>query len=243
MKYAFAAVLVLVALVTVFHAEKLVPVPRAIGVVMNSAMAKHMPFGIQSAYAESCIAGLEGDQDRVRYAVADATVRLSEFDRRIVDLRQAGDQSLIRIKGMVERHAEVSAEAVEKEVARHDDLQWKLTHAQETRDRLGATLGSLESAEGDVSQKLTELNDRLDIVQLDHQHNNAQELTAELTGNAYSGRRSAASHGSRVIDHMEHKERVREEVDHRYSPEPVGSAQYHPKDPWKRAKAIADGDC
>ena len=243
MKYVFATVLVLLALVTVFHAEKLIPVPRAIGRVMNSAMAKHMPFGIQTAYAESCISGMEGDQDRIRYAVADATVRLGEFDRRIAGLREARDQSVTRIKSMVERREEVSQDVVGKEVTRHDDLQWKLTQSQATRDRINATLASLESAEGNVSQNLDQLNDRLDIVQLDHEQNNAQELAAELADSAYPGRRSQASHGAKVIEHMEHKERVREEVHHRYAPEPIGFPQDAADDPWERAKAIADGDC
>jgi len=129
------------------------------------------------------------------------------------------------------------------EVARHDDLQWKLAHAQESRDRLGTTLESLESAEGNVSQNLTELNDRLDIVQLDHEHNNAQELAAELADTVYPGRRSQANPGAKAIEHMEHKERVREELHRRYAPEPIGARQDPPRDPWDRAKAIADGDC
>ena len=240
MKYVFAAVLVLLALVTVFHAEKLIPVPRAIGSVMNSAMAKHMPFGIQTAYAESCISGLEGDQDRVRYAVADATVRLGEFDRCIAGLQAARDQSVIRIKDMVDRQDEMREETVSKEVARHDELQWKLTQAMETRERLSATVDSLESAEGNVSERVTELTDRLDIVQLDHEHNNARELAAELTDSAYPGRRSQASHGAKVIEHMEHKERVREEVYRRYAP--VIEGRESGIDPFERAREIVNAN-
>jgi len=243
MKYVFAASLVLVALVTVFHAEKLIPVPRAIGSVMNSAVAKHMPFGIQTAYAESCISELGRDQDGIRYAVSDATVRLREMNRRIASLRAARDESAARIKALVECPHDASEEALGKEVARHDDLQWKLTHAQDTRDRLSTTVESLESAEGTVSRKLTELNDRLDIVHLDHEQNNARELAAELTDSTYPGKRNSASHCADVIEHMEHKERVREEIHRRFAPEPIGSPPALKVDPWERAKAIADGDC
>ena len=243
MKYVFAAALVLVALVSVFHVEKVIPIPRAIGGVMNATIAKRMPFGIQTAYAESCISGLESDQDRVRYAVADATVRLGEFDRRIANLQAARDQSVTRIKDMVDRREEVSQDVVGKELTRHDELQWKLTQTMETRERLSATVDSLESAEGNVSERVTELTDRLDIVQLDHEHNNARTLAAELTDSAYPGRRSQASHGAKVIEHMEHKERVREEVYRRYAPEPIGSLDHPADDPWDRARAIANGDC
>ena len=240
MKYVFASILVLVALVTVFHVEKVIPIPRAIGGVMNSTIAKRMPFGIQAAYAESCVSGLEGQQDRTRYAVSDATVRLRSLDRRIIGLCEARDQSVTRLKAMVTRQGDVSEEAVGKEVTRHDDLQWKLTHAQETRNRLGTTLESLESAEGDVSQNLTELNDRLDIVQLDHEHNNARELAAELAESTYPGKRSRASHGAKVIEHMEHKERVREEIHHRYGPTPGDDSQAPIPNPWERAREITD---
>ena len=243
MKYVFASILVLVALVTVFHVEKVIPIPRAIGGVMNSTIAKCMPFGIQAAYAESCVSGLEGQQDRTRYAVSDATVKLRELDRRIAGLREARDQSVTRLKAMVKNQGAGSEEAVGMEVARHDDLQWKLTHAQETRNRIGSTLESLESAEGRMSQNLTELNDRLDIVQLDHEHNNARELAAELVDSSYLGKRSRGTHGAKVIEHMEHKERVREEIHHRYGPTPGDDSQIQASDPWERAKEIADKDC
>ena len=240
MKYVFASILVLVALVSVFHVEKVIPIPRAIGGVMNATVAKRMPFGIQAAYAESCVSGLEERQDRIRYSVSDATVRLRSLDRRITGLRQARDQSVTRLKAMVESQGDVSEEAVGMQVTRHDNLQWQLTHAQEMRDRLGTTLESLELAEGDVSQNLTELNDRLGVVQLDHENNNARELAAELADSAYPGKRSRASHGAKVIEHMEHKERVREEIHHRYGPTPGDDSRAPVPDPWGRAREITD---
>ena len=240
MKYVFAAVLVLLALVTVFHAEKIVPIPQAIGSLMNSAMAEHMPFVIQTAYAESCISGLESDQDRVRYAVSDAAVRLWELDARIAGIRGDRDLSVARIRAMVDHDGKVGEEVLAREVARHDDLQWKLTHAQETRDRLSATLEALDSAEGNVSQKLTEINDRLDIVQFDHEHNNARELAAELADSAYPSRRSPAPHCSTVIEYMERKERVREELHRRYAPDLSGDSYCVKTTPWERAREIVD---
>ena len=240
MKYVFASILVLVALVSVFHVEKVIPIPRAIGGVMNATIAKRMPFGIQTAYAESCVSGLEDRQDRIRYAVSDATVRLRDLDRRIAGLQGARDQSVTQLKAMVESQGEVSEKSVGMQVARHDDLQWKLTHAQEMRAQLGTTLESLESAEGNVGQNLTELNDRLEIVQLDHENNNARELAAELADSAYPGKRSRASHGAKVIEHMEHKERVREEIHHRYGPTPGDDSQAPIPNPWERAREITD---
>ena len=238
MKYVFASILVLLALVVVFNVEKVIPIPRAIGSVMNSAAAKRMPFGIQVAYAESCVSGLEGEQDRVRYAVSDATVRLNELDHRVVSLREARDQSVTRLEFMLDSQGGVSEKAVAKEVTRHDNLQWRITNAQGTRDQLGTTLESLEAAEGSVSLKLTQLNDRLDIVQLDHENNNARELAAELADSTYPGRRSQASHGAKVIEHMEHKERVREETHRRYGPTSADSTQIPIQDPWERAREI-----
>ena len=207
---------------------------------MTSTVAKRMPFGIQTAYAESCISSLEGDQDRVRYAVSDATVRLGELDRRIAGLKDARDRSVSRLESMVHRRGDTSEEAVAKEVTRHDDLQWKLTHAQEMRAQLGTTLESLESAEGNVGQNLTELNDRLEIVQLDYENNNARELAAALADSAYPGKRSRASHGAKVIEHMEHRERVREEIHRRYGPTPGAGSQAPTPNPWERAREITD---
>ena len=240
MKYVFASILVLVALVTVFHVEKVIPIPRAIGGVMNATIAKRMPFGIQTAYAESCVSGLEDRQDRIRYAVSDATVRLRDLDRRIAGLQGARDQSVTQLKAMVESQGEVSEKSVGMQVARHDDLQWKLTHAQEMRAQLGTTLESLESAEGNVGQNLTELNDRLEIVQLDYENNNARELAAALADSAYPGKRSRASHGAKVIEHMEHRERVREEIHRRYGPTPGAGSQAPTPNPWERAREITD---
>ena len=210
---------------------------------MNSAMAEHMPFVIQTAYAESCISGLESDQDRVRYAVSDAAVRLWELDARIAGIRGDRDLSVARIRAMVDHDGKVGEEVLAREVARHDDLQWKLTHAHEMRNRLSGTLASLESAEGNVAQKLTELDDRLAMVQLDHEHNSAQELAAALTNTEYPGTQNPAAHCSKVIEHMEHKERVREELHYRYSPQKSGLGGRDVLDPWARARQIVDEDC
>lgn len=240
MKYLFATILVVVALVTVFNLEAVIPMPRALGALMNTTVAKHMPFKVKEEYARSCVAGLESEQDRVRYAVSDVSVRIATLNSQIAQLDTAVSSSANSIGEMVKKPDEISQEAVAREVARHEDLQWKLTHAMELRDRLAATLSSLETAEHQTARGLQHLTRRLDVVRLDHECNDARALASEFVDSTYPGRNGGASHCDKVLDHMEHTERVREELHRRYAPLQSDHADVSLTDPWDRARQISD---
>lgn len=241
MKYLFAAILVVTALVTVFNLEAVIPIPRALGSLMNTAVAKHMPFEVQEAYARSCVAGLESDQDRVRYAVSDTSVRVAALDSQIAELQTVVSGSADRIGEMVAEPNDVSQDAVAREVSRHDNLQWKLTHTKALRDRVAETLDSLESAEHQTSQGLEHMTRRLDVVRLDHECNDALSLAAEFAHSSYPGRRIPASHCNKVLDHMEHSERVREELHRRYAAIQGDDVASSVANPWERARQVAEG--
>jgi chromosome segregation ATPase len=173
MKYVFAALLVVLALIFVFHIERIVPMPRALGTIMSSTLGPHIPFGVKAAYAESCIAGIEAKQERVQYAVSESAVRIQELDRQIESWSRQLHSSVARLRVLVNQSAEIASETIGREVQRHDDLQWKIAQAQALRKRLEDTVKSLEQAEGKASQKVVELRGRLEMVKLDHERNNA----------------------------------------------------------------------
>ena len=243
MKYVFATLLVILALILVFHLERIVPMPRALGTVMSSTLGPHIPFAFKAAYADSCVAGIEAKQGRVQYAVSESAVRIRELDKQIESWRHQLDRSVARLRVLVNQSAELAADAIGREVQRHDDLQWKITQAQALRKRLEDTVKSLEQAEGKTSQKVVELRSRLEMVKLDHERNNAQDLAIEAHNDALAGRRTWTSLGAETIQALEHQERTREEWQRRYGAESMVAPDLSKADPLARANEIlAQGD-
>jgi len=238
MKYVFAAVLVVLAIVLVFHGERFLPLPHAFGRVMSSTLSPHIPFSFKTAYAESCIAGLEAKQGRVQYAVSESAVRLKELDRQMDSWRGQLGNSVARLRGLVNQSADISADAIGREVQRHDSLQWKITQTLALRSRLEDTMKSLEQAEGDASQKVVELRNRLEIVSLDHERNNAQDLASEMHNESLSSHRTWTSLGAETIRALEHQERTREEWHRRYGLEAAAETGEPKVDRLARAKEI-----
>lgn len=237
MKYAFAALLVILALVLVFHFERILPVPRALGAVMSSSLGPHIPFGVKAAYAESCISGIQEKQQRVQYAVSESAVRVRELDRQIESWRRQLGSSVARLRFLVNQRPEASPDIIGREVQRHDDLQWKVTQAETLRKRLEDTVKSLEEAEGKASQKVVQLRSRLEMVTWDHERNNAQDLAIELHNDSISARRTWTSLGAETIQALEHHERTREEWQRRYGTESLSDGFERP-DPIARAYEI-----
>ena len=235
LKYVFASFLVLLALGLVFHAEKVVPIPGAIARTVTSWFAPVLPFGVKADYAASCISGLEAKQAQIQYAVAESAIRLKELDGQIAGWQGELQKSVARLGVLL--NSPTSAEAIGREVQRHDTLQSQIAHAQNLRRRLQGTITSLEKSEGQASQRVTELKHRLEMVKLDHERNDAEELGAQLAGANFPGHSSLVAHGVKTVETLEHQERVREEWYRRYGfDEP--SATEEQKDPRQRAKEL-----
>ena len=232
-KYIFAAFLVLLALIMVFHVEKLLPIPDTLGRVVSSWLAPVLPFSVKTAYADSCISGMEAKQGKIQYAVSESAIRLKEMDRQIESRREQLEKSVARLRVLL--NSPDAAESIGREVQRHDELQNQIAHAQTIRGRLEATINSLEKSEGEASQRVGELKHRLEIVKLDHQRNDAQELSAELAGANFPGRSSLVAHGVKTVEALEHQERVREEWYRRYGAAEPNEVQ---KDFLQRAQEI-----
>lgn len=237
MKYAFAALLVALALVLVFHIEQIIPIPQALGGVLGSALAPRIPFSVKAAYAESCIAGIEAKQTRAQYAVSETAVRLGELDTRIACLRRQLSNSVERLDRLVNQTSESSPAAIGREVQRHDNLQWLMTQAMALRSRLEDAMKALEQAEGDASHRVVELRSRLELVALDHERNNAHDLANDMLATSPSGERTLTSLGTVTIASLERQERVRDDWHRRYGL--VALESERPRvDPLVRAKEI-----
>jgi hypothetical protein len=242
-KYVFASVLVVLALILVFHPEKAISVPRTVARVITASMAKHMPFSVKSEYAASCLDGLREERDGVRYQVSDTAVNIKELEHRIADLQAQRCKALGRLRRLTALGGAAPSEQVAREVARFDQIEVKLAHSLSLHEQMAGTLQSLAHAEVQVTDKVGQMGDRLEMVKLDHMHNNARELAAKLTDPEYPGSRSLGTHCAEVVGRMEHDERVREDLYRRYGPETSVDAQpASPADTWARAKAIVESN-
>lgn len=238
MKYVFASVLVLLALLIVFHPEKAISVPRTVARVVTASMAKHMPFSVKSEYAASCLDGLAEERDQVRYHVSDTAVNTRELEQRIADLQIQRGKSLGRLQRLVAMGDAAPKEQLAREATRFDQIEAKLIHSQNLHDQMIGTLKSLAHAESEVTDKVGQMADRLEMVKLDNAHNNARDLAAKLTDPDYPGYRSVGTHCAEVIGTMEHNERVREDMYQRYGPASDLTADDSETDALERAKDI-----
>ena len=237
MKYVFAGILVLLALIVVFHPEKAISVPRTVAAVITGSVAKHLPYDVKVEYANQCVEGLKGDRDEVRYRVADTAVNLNDLQRRIADLQEKRAKGLRRLQCLVAAGDRIPKDQVAREVNRFIQIEAQLAANQGLLDRMSVTLKSLEHAEVQVTEKVGQVHDRLEMVKLDHMHNNARELAAKLTDPDYPGYRSLGTHCAEVIGGMEHDEKVREDLYLRFGP--VDEASLEPEaDPVEQAKQI-----
>jgi chromosome segregation ATPase len=205
---------------------------------MSSTLGRYVPFGAKAAYAESCIAGIEGKRERVQYAASESAVRIQELNCQIASWRRQLDRSVARLRVLVNQSAEVATNTIGREVQRHDDLQWKIAQAQTLHKRLEDTIKSLEEAEGKTSQKVVELRGRLEMAKLDHERNNAQDLAIEAHNGSLAGRRTWTSLGAETIQALEHQERTREEWQRRYGAESMADPDLSKADPLVRANEI-----
>lgn len=236
MKYVFAGMLVFVALILVFHPDQAISVPRTVAAVITGSVARHMPFDVKVEYAGQCVDGIKRDRDRIRLQVSDTAVNLRELQRRIANLQEKRAKGLYRLQCMVAAGDRVSKEQVAREVAHFNQIETQLAATQELADRMALTLASLGQAEIKVTEKVGQVNDRLEMVKLDHTHNNARELAAKLTDADYPGYRSLGTHCAEIIGSMEHAEKVREDVYLRYGP--VETALEPDTDPIEQARQI-----
>ncbi|VGO13692.1 hypothetical protein PDESU_02249 [Pontiella desulfatans] len=242
MKYIIATALVVLALVTVFDAHKLIPIPRAVGSIVNGSLSKHLPFGAKVAYAESCMADLNRERDQVRYAVSDASVRLRILDGRIETLKRRQSECRTAIRDLVDMGESTAPDSLARTVERYDHLLAEIDRLHHLRNRLADTASSLELAETQVSADLRELDNRLKIVAIDHEHNDARELASQLAGtSSYPDQFNRARQCADLLDTLEHRERIREDLHSRYGYESIDLMQR--PNPAERAREILAGDC
>lgn len=242
MKYLLATALVVVALVTVFDAHKLIPIPRAVGSFVSGSLSKHLPFGAKVAYAESCMEDLNRERDEVRYAASDASVRLRVLDSRIEVLKRQQSKCRSTIRDLVDMEDDVAPDSLSRAVERHDHLLAEINRLCELRNRLADTASSLELAESQVSGDIRELDDRLKMVAIDHENNDARELASQLAGtSSYPDQFSQARQCADLLEKLEHQERVREDLHSRYGYESIDQMQL--PNPAERAQEILAGDC
>jgi len=240
MKYAFATILVILALVCVFHPESAKAMPRAVSGLLTRVFTEYMPFGAKAEYAEACVEQLRESRSKIRHEVCRTAVGIRELDSDIATLHHRRVATLQRIQALMNAPDKATDVNLARVVSLYDRLDELLAQKQQLRARVATTLASLEGAESEVGVKVDSMADRLELVKLDHAHNNARELAADLTDPDYPGRSSTGAHCAEVIEHLERDERVREDMHDRYGPEPDALLV----DPRSRAEAILrDNGC
>lgn len=129
MKYVFTTLLVVPALILVFHCERILAMPRTLDAVTSSRLGAPLPFDFKVAYAESGIEGIQKQREREPYAASKFAGRVPELDRQVESWQKQPGGSVARLRALANNSPQMSADAIEREVRRHDDLQGSRTQA------------------------------------------------------------------------------------------------------------------
>ena len=217
MKYVFAAVLVIAALVMVFHAEKFIPIPRAAYDWAVEHGGRMLPFSAKVAYASSCVEESRQARNDVRYQVAEVAVRTEDLKKEALRLDQERRVRLLRLRQLMEHPGEASQEDLDRQVRafRRADDQFARVSNLQTQHVLAVK--ALMCAEAKATDRINEMDDRLKLVQVDHLRHDALDM-ASADPDSYSARGPAATirQGNKVIAKLEFDERVREDLGHRF---------------------------
>ena len=217
MRYVFATVLVLAALVMVFHPEKIIPIPKAAYDWAVENGGKLMPFSSKLAYASSCVDESRQARNDLRFKISETAVRTEDIKKESVRLDQERRARLLKLRYLTEHPDGVSQDELDRQVRAFRRADDQFARVCALRTQHVAAVHSLMSAEAKTTDKINEMNDRLKLVQVDHLRHDALDMaSADPDGNSSRGPAAVIRQGNKVLTALEFDERVREDLGHRF---------------------------
>jgi hypothetical protein len=217
MKYVFASVLVIAALVMVFHADKVIPIPRAAYHWAVENGGRVLPFSAKAAYASSCLEESRQARNDVRYKVSEVAVRTEDLKKEAVRLDQERRVRLLKLRHLTEQPGGASQEEMDRQVRAFRRANDQFVRVCNLQTQHVSAVKSLMCAEAKATDRINEMDDRLKLVQVEHLRHDAMDMaSADPDGYASRGPAAAIRQGNKVITKLEFDERVREDLTHRF---------------------------
>ena len=217
MKYVFASVLVIAALVVVFHAEKVIPVPRAVYHWAVENGGRLLPFSAKVAYASSCLDEARQARNEVRYKISETAVRTEDLGKDADRLDRERRARLATLRQLTERPNAIGTEELDRHVKAFQRSDERYANVCNLQTQHLAAVKSLMFAEAKTTDTIDEMDDRLKLVQIERLRHDALDM-ASFDPNGYPARGPAAAirQGNKVLSYMEFDERVREDLGYRF---------------------------
>ena len=216
MKYVFASVLVIAALIMVFNIEKLIPIPKTVGNWVMDVGNQFMPFGAKTAYASACLDESRQEHQKVRVAVSETAVRMDDMQREMKDLDGKRRSRLREIARLTDSGC-TNSPVLESQMRAFKHSDDRFRQLSDLRTRHGSALTALESAEKKAAEGIVDMENRLELVKVEHLRHNALDMvSSDPNGFGAVGPTSRLKMGNRVISKLEFDERVREDLHQRY---------------------------
>lgn len=240
MKFVFASVLVIAALVVVFHADKAIPIPRAAYHWVVEGGGRMLPFSAKVAYAASCLDESRQARNEVRYKISETAVQCEYLSREAAQLDQERRARLIKLRHLTEHPDGVGQASLDRQVQAFRRANDQFLRVSNLQTQHVASVNSLMCAEAKATDKINEMDDRLKLVQVEHLRHDALDLaSADSDGYASRGPAAAIRQGRQVIARLEFDECVREDLNHRFPAAAEDDIQCHrDNDPALEAQAL-----
>lgn len=240
MKYVFASLLVIAALVMVFHADKIIPVPRAVYHWTMDAGGKVLPFSAKVAYASSCLDEARQARNDLRYKISETAVRTDDLKKEAARLDLERRAQLAKLRQLSEHPEGVTRDDLDRQVRAFHRADNQFARVCSLQTQHVAAVTTLMSAEAKTTDKLAEMQDRLKVVQVEHLRHDALDMaSADPDGYAPRGPAATMRQGSKVLTGLEFDERVREDVGHRFPSAADDDVQSYPdSDPATEAQVL-----
>jgi hypothetical protein len=216
-KYVFASVLVIVALVMVFHADKIIPIPRTAYHWAMENGGRMLPFSAKVAYASACMDESLQARNEVRYKISETAVRTEDLRKESARLDQERRVRLAKLRQLTEHPEGVSQEDLDRQVRAFRRAQDQFARVSNLQTQHVTAVKSLMCAEAKTTDKINEMDDRLKLVQIEHLRHDALDMaSADPDGYGSRGPAAAIRQGNSVVTRLEFDERVREDLNHRF---------------------------
>jgi len=216
-KYVFASVLVIVALVMVFHADKVIPIPRAAYHWAMENGGRMLPFSAKLAYASSCVEESRQARNDVRCKISEVAVRTEDLKKDAIRLDQERRARLVKLRHLTEQPGGASQEDMDRQVRAFRRANDQFGRVSNLQTQHVSAVKSLMCAEAKATDRINEMDDRLTLVQVEHLRHDAIDMaSADPDGYSSQGPAAAIRQGNRVITKLEFDERVREDLSHRF---------------------------
>ena len=217
MKYLFASGLVISALITVFGIHRFIPIPRAVAGWVMDAGGELIPFSAKTAYVDANLEKSKEKRNEVRYKVSGTAVRLDGLSQEIQRLEEARSELLHEIDRMVDAGISDADPGLQIRLRSFKQINTRLDRLSTVYTRNASALEALEDAEGQPSDTINDLRERLEMVKLDHLRIDALEMTGSGEGGYDpSGPATYIRQSDEIISDLEFDERVRADLYNRY---------------------------